>query len=241
MLDTMLFVVLPYVCFAIFVVGHVWRYRADQFGWTSRTSQLFEKKWLAWGSPLFHIGALMAILGHAAGLLIPTSWTQAIGISDHVYHTVAVAAGTVAGVLLCAGLIILLLRRFVFSVRVRVVTTRMDWGLYALLTIEIFVGMWQTVAINVFGEGYEYRGTVSVWFRQLFVFQPITGAPAVYAWHAAIACLLLAVWPFTRLVHVWSVPISYLARPYVVYRRRTASPAVSAARTASSPRSGSRP
>ncbi|MFF3064095.1 respiratory nitrate reductase subunit gamma [Oerskovia sp. NPDC057915] len=226
MWDTLLFVVLPYVCLAIFVVGHVWRYRNDQFGWTTRTSQVLEKRWLAWGSPLFHFGALFAILGHAAGLLIPTSWTQALGISDHTYHVVAVAAGTVAGVLLCAGLVILLLRRFYVSDRIRIVTTPMDRVLYLLLTVEIAVGMWQTVAINVFGSGYEYRGTVSVWFRQLFVLQPdpslISSAPAVYGWHAVLACLLLAIWPFTRLVHVWSVPIAYLARPYVVYRQRSA-------------------
>lgn len=225
-MDTLLFVVLPYVCLAIFVVGHVWRYRSDQFGWTTRTSQVLEKRWLAWGSPLFHFGALFAILGHAAGLLIPTSWTQALGISDHAYHVVAVAAGTVAGVLLCAGLVILLLRRFYVSDRIRVVTTPMDRVLYLLLTVEIGVGMWQTVAINVFGSGYEYRGTVSVWFRQLFVLQPdpslISSAPAVYGWHAVLACLLLAIWPFTRLVHVWSVPVAYLARPYVVYRQRSA-------------------
>ena len=228
MWDTLLFVVLPYVCLAIFVVGHVWRYRNDQFGWTTRTSQVLEKRWLAWGSPLFHFGALFAILGHAAGLLIPTSWTQALGISDHAYHVVAVAAGTVAGVVLCAGLVILLLRRFYVSDRIRVVTTPMDRVLYLLLTVEIGVGMWQTVAINVFGSGYEYRGTVSVWFRQLFVLQPdpslITSAPAVYGWHAVLACLLLAIWPFTRLVHVWSVPVAYLARPYVVYRQRSAAP-----------------
>lgn len=225
MWDTLLFVVLPYVCLAIFVVGHVWRYRNDQFGWTTRTSQVLEKRWLAWGSPLFHFGALFAILGHAAGLLIPTSWTQALGISDHTYHVVAVAAGTVAGVLLCAGLVILLLRRFYVSDRIRVVTTPMDRVLYLLLTVEIGVGMWQTVAINVFGSGYEYRGTVSVWFRQLFMLQPdpslISSAPAVYGWHAVLACLLLAIWPFTRLVHVWSVPVAYLARPYVVYRQRS--------------------
>jgi nitrate reductase gamma subunit len=228
MWDTLLFVVLPYVCLAIFVVGHVWRYRNDQFGWTTRTSQVLEKRWLAWGSPLFHFGALFAILGHAAGLLVPTSWTRALGISDHVYHVVAVAAGTVAGVVLCAGLVILLLRRFYVSDRIRVVTTPMDRVLYVLLTVEIGVGMWQTVAINVFGSGYEYRGTVSVWFRQLFVLQPdpslITAAPAVYGWHAVLACLLLAIWPFTRLVHVWSVPVAYLARPYVVYRQRSAAP-----------------
>lgn len=224
MRDTFLFVVLPYACLAVFIVGHVWRYRSDQFGWTSRTSQVFEKKWLRLGSPLFHFGALFAILGHVGGLMIPETWTRAIGISDHAYHVIAVAAGTVAGVVLCAGLVILLIRRFVYSERVRLVTTPMDTVLYLLLTAEIVIGMWQTVAINVFGSGYEYRGTISVWFRGLFVFQPdaglIASAPVVYQAHAVLACLLLAVWPFTRLVHVWSVPFGYLTRPYVVYRRR---------------------
>ena len=218
------FGIFPYVCFAIFVVGHIWRYRADQYGWTTRTSQVLEKKWLQWGSPLFHFGALFAILGHIGGLLIPESWTWALGIPDHVYHTVAVAAGTIAGIVLVAGLVILLARRFFYSERVKVVTTKWDYVLYALLTVEIFIGMWQTVAINVFGEGYEYRGTISVWFRQLFILQPdpslIAGSPIWYQLHAIIACLLMAVWPFTRLVHVWSIPLAYLARPYVVYRRR---------------------
>lgn len=229
MWDTLAFVVLPYVCLAVFVVGHVWRYRADQFGWTTRTSQVLEKKWLALGSPLFHFGALFVIVGHIGGLLVPESWTRAVGISDHTYHVVAVAGGTVAGVVLCVGLAILLLRRFVYSERIKAVTTPMDRVLYALLSVEILVGMWQTVAINVFGSGYEYRGTISVWFRGLFALNPdpslIADAPAVYGAHAILACLLMAVWPFTRLVHVWSVPLAYLARPYVVYRQRTATAA----------------
>lgn len=223
MWDTLLFVVLPYVALIVFIVGHVWRYRVDQFGWTTRTSQLLEKRWLMWASPLFHVGALLAILGHIGGLLIPAEWTRALGISDHTYHVVAVAAGTAAGVLLCAGLIILLIRRFVYSQRIRIVTTRMDWVLYFLLTVEIGIGMWQTVAINVFGQGYEYRGTVSIWFRDIFLLRPdaeiMASAPAIYAWHAVIAFLIIAIWPFTRLVHVWSIPVAYVARPYVVYRR----------------------
>lgn len=220
------FVVFPYVCFAIFVVGHIWRYRHDQFGWTTRTSQVLESRWLRLGSPLFHFGALFVIVGHIGGLLIPPSWTRAIGIDDHTYHLVAVWGGAVAGVVLCAGLIILLIRRFAYSQRIRVVTNGWDYLMYALLTAEIFVGMWQTIAINIFGEGYEYRGTISVWFRQLFILQPdpamILDAPIWYAWHAVLACLIMAIWPFTRLVHVWSIPVAYLARPYVVYRRKHA-------------------
>ncbi|MFD2839519.1 respiratory nitrate reductase subunit gamma [Populibacterium corticicola] len=223
-MNTFLYVVFPYVCLAIFIVGHIWRYRHDQYGWTTRTSQVLENRWLRLGSPLFHFGALFAILGHVGGLLIPPSWTRFVGISDHTYHVVAVAAGTVAGIFLSVGLVILLIRRFWYSERIKVVTTGWDYVLYVLLTAEIFVGMWQTVAINVFGEGYEYRGTISVWFRQLFILQPdsslVSGAPFWYQLHIVLACLMLAVWPFTRLVHVWSIPIMYMTRPFVVYRRR---------------------
>ncbi len=248
MWDTLAFVVLPYVCLAVFVVGHVWRYRADQLGWTTRTSQVLERRWLAWGSPLFHAGALLVVLGHAGGLLVPDTWTRAVGISDHAYHVVAVAGGAVAGLLLCAGLVVLLLRRFVLSERLRVVTTPMDRVLYALLAAQVALGMAQTVGANVLGDGYEYRGTVAVWFRGLFALDPDAGlmasAPALLRWHAVLACLLLAVWPFTRLVHVWSVPLGYLGRPYVVYRRRRATAArereAAVGADASGPGAGSR-
>lgn len=226
-MSTFMFVVFPYLCLAVFVVGHYWRYKADKFGWTTRTSQLLERKWLMWGSPLFHFGALFAIAGHIGGLLIPASWTDALGVSEHTYHNVAVIMGTFAGILLCAGLVILLARRFVTSQRLRIVTTPMDRVLYLVLAVEVAIGMWQTVIMNVTGNGYDYRGTVSVWFRQLFYFSPDAGlmsqAPVVFQIHAVLACVLMALWPFTRLVHVWSVPLAYVARPYVVYRRRSAS------------------
>lgn len=232
MRDVVLFAVLPYAALTLFIAGHIWRYRHDQFGWTTRTSQVLEKRWLAWGSPLFHVGALLAILGHVAGLLIPESWTHALGIPEDIYHLVAVIGGVIAGVLLCAGLIILLLRRFLISQRIRLVTTPMDIALYVLFGVEIALGMWQTLA-NLFGSGYEYRGTISVWFRQLFVLQPdvslMVQAPVIFQAHALIALAILAIWPFTRLVHVWSIPLGYLVRPYVVYRRKLKPAAVRSA------------
>ena len=81
-IDIALWVVVPYVCLAVFVVGHVWRYRYDKFGWTTRSSQLYERHLLRWGSPLFHFGILFVFLGHVMGLGIPKPWTQAVGISD---------------------------------------------------------------------------------------------------------------------------------------------------------------
>ncbi|NUT49614.1 MAG: respiratory nitrate reductase subunit gamma [Saccharothrix sp.] len=222
-MNTLLWVVLPYTALTVFVVGHAWRWRTDQFGWTTRTTQLLEHRWLRWGSPLFHLGAFAAIGGHAVGLLVPKSLTSAIGVSEHLYHVVAVGAGTVAAVMLVAGLGLLLARRFV-SGRVRRTTTPTDKVLFTVLTVVIALGVTATVGANLLGDGYDYRETIAVWFRGLFQLRPDPGlmadVPLVFQLHALSAFALFAIWPFTRLVHVWSAPIAYLWRPYVVYRRR---------------------
>ncbi|MEU7244175.1 respiratory nitrate reductase subunit gamma [Streptomyces sparsogenes] len=226
--DLLLWVAFPYICLAVFVVGHVWRYRQDQFGWTSRTSQLLEHRWLRWGSPLFHFGAFMVIAGHVGGLVIPDSWTEAAGISEHAYHTVAVWAGTAAGVTMVTGLGMLCARRLLTR-RIRLGTDRSDKVLFPLLSATVLLGISATLTHNVFGGGYDYRETVAVWFRGVFDLHPqpeaMADAPLLFRLHALSACLLFAAWPFTRLVHVWSAPIGYLARPYLVYRRRAATPA----------------
>ncbi|MEU9968477.1 respiratory nitrate reductase subunit gamma [Streptomyces malaysiensis] len=223
-----LWVAFPYICLAVFAVGHVWRYRQDQFGWTSRTTQLLEHRWLRWGSPLFHLGAFAVIAGHVIGLAVPASWTEAAGIGEHAYHITAVALGSVAGVAMVTGLGMLCARRLLTR-RIRLTTDPSDKLLFPLLSITVLLGIGATAVENVFGGGYDYRATVSVWFRGIFALSPrpeaITGAPPLFQLHALSACLLFAAWPFTRLVHVWSAPIGYLARPYLVYRRRAATPA----------------
>jgi nitrate reductase gamma subunit len=221
MVDTLLWVVLPYVVAAIFVVGHWWRWRYDKFGWTTRSSQVLESRLLRWGSPMFHIGILLVVLGHIGGLLIPKSWTGAVGISEHTYHLLAVGLGGVAGVLTVAGLAILIYRRRttgpVFSA-----TTRNDKAMYLVLAVTILLGLWNT-ARNV-ATPYDYRETVSIWFRGVLSFQPdpalMAGAPLGFQVHALAGLALFAMWPFTRLVHVFSAPVGYLVRPYIIYRSR---------------------
>ncbi|MFH8347743.1 respiratory nitrate reductase subunit gamma [Streptomyces sp. NPDC018045] len=226
--DLLLWVAVPYICLAVFVVGHVWRYRKDQFGWTSRTSQLLEHRWLRWGSPLFHLGAFAVLGGHVVGLAVPASWTTALGIGEHTYHTVAVALGSVAGAAMVVGLGLLSARRLL-APRIRTRTGPGDKVLFPLLAATVALGVAATVVHNIAGGGYDYRSTVSLWFRGLFLLQPrpetISGAPLLFQLHALTACLLFAAWPFTRLVHVWSAPIGYLRRPYLVYRRKTTAPA----------------
>jgi len=223
--STFLWVIVPYLCLATFVLGHVWRYRYDKFGWTTRSSQLYEDRLLRLGSPLFHFGMLGVVGGHVVGLLVPLSWTEAIGIGDHLYHLVAVIGGMVAGVMAVVGLVILIYRRRtvgpVFSA-----TTTNDKVMYALLGAALLLGMWNTIAGGIFSldGGYNYREGVSVWYRSFLAFQPdaalMARAPIGFQLHALVAFALFALWPFTRLVHVFSAPVGYLTRPYIVYRSR---------------------
>ncbi|MDR2896521.1 MAG: respiratory nitrate reductase subunit gamma [Propionibacteriaceae bacterium] len=226
MLDLMLFAVWPYVAVAVCLVGLVWRWRVDQFGWTTLTSLLSEKRILNWASPLFHVGALLVILGHVAGLLIPKAWTVALGVPPATYHLVAVSLGVVAGAMLTVGTVALVLRRFILRTRLRLVTRRGDIVMYVILGLQIVLGLWQTIGFTALEArpSFDYRDSVSLWFRSIFVLQPdvaaMTPAPWAFKAHAALAFALIAVWPFSRLVHVFSIPIGYLTRPAIVYRHQ---------------------
>ncbi len=184
-LDVVLWIIIPYLAIATFVLGHVWRYRYDKFGWTTRSSQLYESRLLRLGSPLFHFGILLVIGGHVFGILVPEEATRAVGISETAYHAVAVALGSVSGVMTVAGLAILIYRRRVtgpvFSATTRNDKAHPDTGL-------------------------------------------IASAPVGFQIHVMLAWVLFAAWPFTRLVHVFSAPVGYLTRPYIVYRSRGGPP-----------------
>jgi nitrate reductase gamma subunit len=217
-----LWVVFPYLCLTTFVVGHLWRYRYDKFGWTTRSSQLYENRLLRIGSPLFHFGILAVFLGHVMGLGVPKSWTEAAGVSEAAYHFMAVSIGAVAGFSTVVGMVILIYRRRttgpVFSA-----TTKMDKFMYLVLATVIFLGLANTVVANLFIH-YDYREGVSVWFRGIFRFslhpELMAEAPLSFQLHGLAAIFLFALWPFTRLVHVFSAPVGYLTRPYIVYRSR---------------------
>ncbi|MCE3554087.1 respiratory nitrate reductase subunit gamma [Pseudonocardia sp. RS11V-5] len=226
--DVLLWGVLPYVMVAVLVVGTIWRYRYDKFGWTTRSSELYESRLLRIGSPLFHFGLLVVIIGHVIGLLIPQSWTSAAGLSPTAYHVQALALGGIAGFCTLVGIGILIYRRRttgpVFSA-----TTRNDKSMYVVLVAALVAGLATTLLGVVGGESGNYRESVSPWFRSLFVLQPdiasMAGAGLAFHIHTLIGMVLFAIWPFTRLVHAFTAPLGYLFRPYVVYRSRTAGPA----------------
>ncbi|TQE36186.1 respiratory nitrate reductase subunit gamma [Streptomyces ipomoeae] len=225
-LDILLWGVLPYVTLAILIGGTVWRYRYDQFGWTTRSSELYESRLLRIGSPLFHFGILVVVIGHVIGLLIPESWTSAVGLSETAYHVQALVLGGVAGVATLAGVAILIYRRRTTG-PVFMATTRNDKTMYVVLVAAIVVGLITTLlGAGVVGEEHNYRATVSPWFRSVFTLRPdldsMTAAPLSFQLHTLIGMLLFAIWPFTRLVHAFTAPVDYLFRPYIVYRSRSA-------------------
>lgn len=228
-MNSFLWAMLPYACFTLLVGGTIWRYKYDQFGWTTRSSQLYESKILKIASPMFHLGILMAIAGHFMGLVIPKSWTDAIGFKQHYYHLLAMGGGLVAAAMIIVGLVMLIYRRRTVG-EVFNATTVNDKVMYLFLGGAITLGTLATLfgTHGPNGTEHNYRETVSIWFRSLFRFQPdveaMTNATLVFQLHVIVALLLFAIWPFTRLVHAFSAPLHYLFRPYILYRSRDGVP-----------------
>jgi nitrate reductase gamma subunit len=222
--DLILWVAIPYAAIATFVVGHVLRYRRDQYDWGARSSQLLESRWLRIGSMVFHYGALGAIGGHVAGILVPHSLTDTVGVSEGAYHFMAAAGGIAAGGAAVAGFLILVYRRARFP-RIRAVTSRMDVVVFALLAFGLATGMIATLW-GTLGEEVRYRETVAPWFRGLLTLDPRPelmseqGLPFIFQLHVTGLWLLFAAWPFSRLVHAWSIPVDFFRRSPILYRRR---------------------
>ncbi|MGW6022397.1 respiratory nitrate reductase subunit gamma [Streptomyces sp. NPDC055099] len=219
---TLLWGVIPYVAFVLLVAGLLWRYRYDKFGWTTRSSQVYESKLLNIASPMFHYGILFVLVGHLVGLFVPESWTEKVGVSEHTYHLFSLYGGTAAGILLVLGILLLLYRRRTNAPVFRA-TTANDKLMYLVLFAAIVLGMVAKLT-HASGEGYNYRESMAPWARSLFTLQPDTdrmaAVPVMYQIHAVVGMALFALIPFTRLVHMFSAPLQYLFRPYVVYRSK---------------------
>jgi nitrate reductase gamma subunit len=182
---------------------------------------------LRYGSTIFHLGVLAAIGGHVLGILVPQSWTGAMGLSEDAYHAIAVVGGVAAGGAVIAGFLILLYRRVRFP-RVRVTTTGMDLAVFALLAVGIVTGLLAT--LTNLGDAVHYRESVGPYFRQVLVLDPEpglmtgSGVTFIFQLHVVSVWFLYALWPFSRLVHAWSIPVDYLRRSPIPYRGLAQSP-----------------
>ena len=222
MLNQFVWVIYPYLCLAIFVIGHIARYKYDQFSWTAKSSEMIEKKQLKWGSLLFHLGIIPVFFGHVVGLLIPANWLEAIGVNSHMCHIGAVYIGSVFGIITLIGMLLLTLRRLSIK-NVRRLSSFSDIFVNLVLLIILIMGCYSTLVTNAIQPEFDYRQTIAIWFRHLFMFSPnadlMLNVPWSFKLHILLGFTVFACWPFTRLVHVWSVPLSYMNRRYIVYRK----------------------
>lgn len=224
-LNQFLWVIYPYLMITIFVVGHIYRYNTDQLKWTAKSSEFMEKKILRLGSILFHVGILMVFGGHVMGLLVPKSITEQLGITEKMYHFSAIYIGGVAGLITLTGIAILLFRR-VSNKRVRSTSSMGDMVIAVLLLFVVGMGVYNTLGYNLLIGEYDYRMTLSPWLRGVISFHPdaqlMYDVPLFFKFHTIFAFAIFGLWPFTRLVHVWSLPLEYLKRSFIIYRTRNA-------------------
>ncbi|EHL95156.1 putative respiratory nitrate reductase, gamma subunit [Lentilactobacillus parafarraginis F0439] len=166
-----LWVIYPYAMLGSFVFGTIIRFGWFHAGITAVSSEMLEKRKLMVGSLLFHVGIILAFFGHVLGILIPKTWTDALGISNEMYHLFgSLMMGTGAGVLALAGITILTYRRFT-NARVFMTSSWSDLIVNVALLITIVLGLASTLS-GPLNPTFDYRETLSVWARQIFIFQP---------------------------------------------------------------------
>lgn len=222
-LNTFLFGVLPYIALAVMIIGSIIRYDREPYTWRTGSSQLLRRRQLMWGSLLFHGGVLFLFMGHFVGLLTPHSIYQHV-ISAEEKQLVAIIAGSVAGAVCLAGLILLMHRRF-FDARIRQTSTVNDNAVLIILFVQLMLGL-ATVPFSLAHGDAEVMLRLSAWAQGIFMFQPgianyIAGLDWPYQVHLVLGMLIFLLFPFTRLVHMLSAPIRYVWRPgYQIVRSR---------------------
>ena len=223
MSDTFTWVIYPYICFAVFVSVGLYRYFNDRYSFSSQSSQFLENRLSFWGSTMWHYGIILILIPHTLGFWFPKAW--AVLISDQTRLYIMEVTGLALAVMAILGLSIMIVRRFI-NVRINSVTTTLDWVLLASLLLQVVMGFWVAFFYRWGSEWYLH--TAVPWLWSLATFNPqiqyVTALPVQVKIHMVNAFFLLALFPFTRLVHVVTLPLPYLFRPYQVviwYRDRT--------------------
>jgi nitrate reductase gamma subunit len=220
-----LFGIYPYIALAVFLLGSLIRFDREQYTWKSDSSQLLRRGQLRWGSNLFHIGILALFLGHLFGLLMPAAVYQAVGLSTPAKQMLAIVAGGIFGLMCLVGLVLLIHRRLA-EPRIRATSTTMDivvlfWILATLLLglasilvslghrdggVMVLLGQWAQHIVTLRGGAADY----------------VAGVHWLYKVHLFFGLTLFVLFPFSRLVHIWSgfAAVTYLVRPYQVVRSR---------------------
>lgn len=222
-LQQFFFGIYPYLCMAVFLIGSLARFDRDQYTWKSDSSQLLRHRSLRLGSNLFHAGVLFLLLGHAVGMLTPHA-VYAPLITAAQKQMLAIVAGGVAGGIALVGLSILLWRRW-SDPRIRLTSRTGDLAILAILWIQLVLGL-ATLPPSLQHADGTVMMALADWAQHIVTFRPMAEDLSWLAWpyklHMVLGMTIFLVFPFTRLVHVWSglAAVAYLFRPWQLVRSR---------------------
>ncbi|MES9906820.1 MAG: respiratory nitrate reductase subunit gamma [Sedimenticola sp.] len=213
----------PYVAGVIFLLGSWIRFDREQYTWKSDSSQLLSNKGMWLASNLFHVGIIGIFMGHFVGMLMPHSWFLALGVSDVSHQYLAVYAGGIFGAMCLAGAAMLFLRR-ISEPRVKAASRKRDTFVIGWLTVTVTLGL-TTIFVSF---GHASHGDVSEmlaladYVKSIVTLSVdpslIAGVSTIFKVHMLFGMTVFLIFPFTRLVHVWSVPLTYLGRAYQIVR-----------------------
>jgi nitrate reductase gamma subunit len=220
-----IFGIYPYICGALFILGSLMRFDREQYSWRSESSQMLSTGSLRVGSNLFHLGIIGLFFGHFVGMLTPHSVIHALGITAGQKQMLAVVAGGILGVIALIGLILLIHRRL-SNPRIRATSRGRDFLVLFWILATLLLGL-STVPLSVQHSDGATMLKLMAWAQHLVTFQGdapsfITDVSIVFKIHMFMGMSLFAIFPFTRLVHVWSgfASVGYIARPWQVVRSR---------------------
>jgi len=221
-LNMFLFDIYPYICGTVFLVGSWMRYDYGQYSWRAGSSQILEKKLLRIASPLFHVGILGIIAGHAFGMLTP-HWMYESFLPVPVKQQMAMWAGGACGVLTLIGGLMLVYRRL-SNDRVRATSSFGDIMIIILLVVQCALGLGTIPFSAQHMDGSEMMKLVG-WAQAVVTFHGgasahLDGVALIYRIHMVLGMTLFLLFPFCRLVHIWSAPVEYLTRRYQLVRNR---------------------
>ena len=217
------FGIYPYIAISVFFLGSLLRYDRDQYTWKASSSQLLSKKDMRLGSNLFHIGIIALFFGHLMGLLTP-HWAYHFMMSAGTKQMVAMTAGGIFGLTCLAGMI-LLIRRRMLDARIRATSQATDLPILLILFVQLVLGL-LTIPFSAQHMDGSSMLALASWAQHLVTFQGdaasfVIGEAFIFKIHLFLGLTIFLVFPFTRLVHVWSVPIQYLTRSgYQIVRKR---------------------
>jgi nitrate reductase gamma subunit len=215
----------PYLALTVFLLGSLVRFDREQYTWKAGSSQLLRRRQLMYGSNLFHLGILVIFFGHLVGLLTPIAIFDAIGISHGFKQIMAIVVGGIAGLACLVGIALLTHRRL-FDDRIRATSSFGDIFILLLLFAQLLLGL-ATILVSLNHlDGHEMVKFMS-WAQGILTLQSdawrhVADAHPIFKAHLFLGLTIFLVFPFTRLVHVWSAPIWYLGRRgYQVVRSRS--------------------